>query len=446
MVDFSTIWMYLIFSLSIAVMLWRPKGINETIPIVIGATMIVLLGYVSMEDLKNILSIVSGPSLTILSTIMMSIVLESIGFFKWIAHNIIIKSKNSGIRLYLYTNLLCFLMTMLFNNDGSILITTPIIIHIIRFLSLKPHQYLPYLISGALVATASSAPIAVSNISNLIALKIVGLDLNSYVKIMFVPSMCGIVAMNLILYWLFRNHIPKQLGLTVFNGRISNIFTHPLNPSAEAEVDKNLFKICIAVVVVTRGAFFVLSPFGIPMEFIGLFGALILMMIRWLKRRIGFQDILKSTPWHILIFAFSMYVLVYGLKNAGLNTLIISTFKENIEFDTFHATMTMGLLTTVFSNIFNNLPAVMIGTLAITEMELDTAVMQVAYLANIIGSDIGSLLTPIGTLATLIWMFILKKYQIKVTWGKYISITILVVPAALMVSLFSLYLWILLIL
>lgn len=427
-------------------MLWRPKGINETIPVAIGATMIVLLGYVSIEDLKNILSIVSGPSLTILSTIMMSIVLESIGFFKWIAHNIIIKSKNSGIRLYLYTNLLCFLMTMLFNNDGSILITTPIIIHIIRFLSLKPHQYLPYLISGALVATASSAPIAVSNISNLIALKIVGLDLNSYVKIMFVPSMVGIFAMSLLLYWIFRNNIPKQLGLMTFNGRMSNIFTHPLNPSAEAEVDKNLFKICIAVVVVTRGAFFVLSPFGIPLEFIGLFGALVLMMIRWFKKRVGFQDVLKSTPWHILIFAFSMYVLVYGLKNAGLNTLIISTFKENIQLDTFHATMTMGLLTTVFSNIFNNLPAVMIGTLAITEMDLDTAVMQVAYLANIIGSDIGSLLTPIGTLATLIWMFILKKYHIKVTWGKYISITILVVPVALMVSLFSLYLWILLIL
>jgi len=446
MVDFSTIWMYLIFSLSIVIMLWRPKGINETIPVAIGATMIVLLGYVSIEDLKNILSIVSGPSLTILSTIMMSIVLESIGFFKWIAHNIIIKSKNSGIRLYLYTNLLCFLMTMLFNNDGSILITTPIIIHIIRFLSLKPHQYLPYLISGVLVATASSAPIAVSNISNLIALKIVGLDLNSYVKIMFVPSMVGIFAMSLLLYWIFRNNIPKQLGLMTFNGRMSNIFTHPLNPSAEAEVDKNLFKICITVVVATRGAFFVLSPFGIPLEFIGLFGALVLMMIRWFKKRVGFQDVLKSTPWHILIFAFSMYVLVYGLKNAGLNTLIISTFKENIQLDTFHATMTMGLLTTVFSNIFNNLPAVMIGTLAITEMDLDTAVMQVAYLANIIGSDIGSLLTPIGTLATLIWMFILKKYHIKVTWGKYISITILVVPVALMVSLFSLYLWILLIL
>jgi arsenical pump membrane protein len=106
----------------------------------------------------------------------------------------------------------------------------------------------------------------------------------------------------------------------------------------------------------------------------------------------------------------------------------------------------MGILTTVLSNIFNNLPAVMIGTLAITEMGLNPALLQVAYLANVIGSDIGSLLTPIGTLATLIWMFILKKHNIRMTWGKYISITILIIPVALTVSLLSLYLWVLLVL
>lgn len=446
MADYSTIWILTIFFLSIGIMLWRPKGLNETIPITIGAAIIVALGFVSFSDLKNILSIVSGPSLTILSTIMMSIVLESIGFFKWIAQNIIMKSNNSGVRLYIYTNSLCFFMTMLFNNDGSILITTPILIHIIKFLSLKPHQYFPYLISGALIATASSAPIAVSNISNLIALKIVGLDLNSYVKIMFVPSMIGIFIMSLLLYMLFRNNIPKQLRFTPFKNKPINIFTHPLDPSSKAEIDKHLFKICIAVVVITRGAFFTLSPLGIPLELIGLLGASVLIAIRWAKTGIGIIDVLKNSPWHILIFAFSMYVLVYGLKNAGLNTLITSTFKDFVEQGIFHATIIMGLMTAVFSNIFNNLPAVMIGTLSITEMELSPVLLQVAYLANVMGSDIGSLLTPIGTLATLVWMFLLKKHRIKMTWGQYISVTILIIPFTLLVSLLSLCLWVWLIL
>jgi len=178
--DSSITIMLVVFIFTIIFMLWRPFGINETIPTTIGAVIVLITGIVSWNDVLGILGIVSGPSLTILSTIMMSIVLESIGFFRWIAYNIVIKSKESGVRLYIYIILLCFSMTMLFNNDRSILITTPIIIHIVKLLRFKPHQALAYLISGALIATAASAPIAVSNNSNLIALEIEGLSLNSY--------------------------------------------------------------------------------------------------------------------------------------------------------------------------------------------------------------------------------------------------------------------------
>lgn len=193
--------MFIVFSLTILFMLWRPYGINETIPTTIGAGIILLTGIVSWSDVFNIFDIVRGPALTILATIMMTIVLDSIGLFRWIAVNIVIRSKGSGVRLYLYTNLLCFLMTLLFNNDGSILITTPIIIYIAKLLHLKPHQSLPYLISGAIIATAASAPIAVSNISNLIALKIVNLSLNSYVQMMFIPSMIGIFTIAILMYF-----------------------------------------------------------------------------------------------------------------------------------------------------------------------------------------------------------------------------------------------------
>jgi arsenical pump membrane protein len=161
-------------------MLWRPFGINETVPTVTGAIIVLLAGIVPLSDVAAIYDIISGAAITILSTIVMSIVLESVGFFRWIAYNLVNKSNGSGIKLFIYVNLLCFLTTLFFNNDGSILITTPIIIHITSLLQLKRHQKIPYLISGAITATVSSAPIAVSNIANLIALKIVGLDLNSY--------------------------------------------------------------------------------------------------------------------------------------------------------------------------------------------------------------------------------------------------------------------------
>ncbi|MEK5183596.1 arsenic transporter [Solibacillus sp. FSL W7-1324] len=447
--DSSLIMMLIIFTFTIVFMLWRPKNVNETVPTTIGAAIVLILGIVSWTDILDILGIVSGPSLTILSTIMMTIVLESIGFFKWIAFNIVNRSKGSGIRLYVYTNLLCFLMTMLFNNDGSILITTPIIIRIVQLLKFKPHQMYPYLISGALIATAASAPIAVSNIANLIALKIIGLTLNDYVLMMFIPSMIGIFVIAWLLFLYFKKDIPKvsiMFPLKRAHLHSTQLYTHPLDPAGNPEdIDWKMFKICILIIIITRIAFFALTPFGISLEFIGLFGAAILIIYRWIRIRIGIKDVIRNTPWQIFLFAFNMYVLVYGLKNVGLNDFIVSSLREFIAQDALQATIIMGMLTTVLSNLVNNLPAVMFSTMAIVDMGLEPLIVQIAYLASVIGSDIGALLTPIGTLATLIWMFELKKFGVKMTWRKYLKVTFLVIPIGLFVSLFSLYLWIMLV-
>ncbi|MCC3645854.1 MULTISPECIES: arsenic transporter [Cytobacillus] len=438
--------MIIIFSLTIIFMLWRPFGINETIPTTIGAAITLLIGIVPLTDILAIFNIVSGASLTIISTIMMSIVLESIGFFKWIAINIVSRSRGSGLKLFLYIMVLCFLMTMFFNNDGSILITTPIIIHVVTLLKLKPHQKFPYLISGALIATAASAPIAVSNISNLIALKIVGLSLNSYIEMMFVPSMIGIFTLGLLLYLYFRRDLPKKVlntSLKLDKTSSAFLYSHPLDQSAwHKNIDWWMFKVSLFIVVLTRICFFVLSSYGIPLEWIGLTGAFVLILIRWYRNGIGIKDIILKTPWHILLFAFNMYVLVYGLKNVGINDFLILHLQDYIHRDPLYASFIMGSLLTVMSNLFNNLPAVMIGTIAITEMGLETYLLQIAYLANVIGSDIGALLTPVGTLATLIWFHILKSHSIKVTWAQYLKVTLMVIPFSLFISILALYLWI----
>lgn len=93
------------------------------------------------------------------------------------------------------------------------------------------------------------------------------------------------------------------------------------------------------------------------------------------------------------------------------------------------------------SNLFNNLPSVMIGTLTLTEMNLDPSILHAGYFASIIGADIGALILPMGTLASLIWMHILKEHKIHFTWRKYIKTTLVVIPISLLVSLISLYVW-----
>lgn len=429
----------LIFTLTISVMLWKPRGLNETIPTAIGAALLLLFGIVPLQDIISIFNMISGASITILATIVMTIVLESVGFFQWAAINIISRSRGSGKLLFFYILTLCFLVTIFFNNDGSILITTPIIIHIVKTLRLRPHQQIPYLISGALVATAASAPIAVSNIANLIALEIVGLDLNGYVNMIFVPSIIGIITMGLLLFIYFKEDIPERINISLFKNGIKN---NPLSSSSNNQtIDWKMFYISIIIIVIIRVSYFTLTPLGVPLELISVVGAVILISLRYFRYKKGWKDIILKTPWHILLFAFSMYVIVFALQNVGLTTIIVDFIGPVIESNHFNAIMIMGVMISVLSNIVNNLPSIMIGTLALTSMDIDLHTTQISYLASILGSDIGSLLTPIGTLATLIWMFILRKNNIDISWGQYLKVTIMVIPITLFVSLILLYLW-----
>lgn len=451
MFDLNIAFALIVFALTVVFIMWRPYGVNEAIPTAIGATLMFLAGIVPLSDVFLIFEMVSGAAVTILSTIVMSIILESIGFFRWAAVNLACKARGSGILLFWYINLLCFLMTLFFNNDGSILITTPIIIQTLTLLNLKNRQKIPYLLSGALIATGSSAPIGVSNLANLIALKIVGLDLNSYAAMMFVPSMIGIVAIATLLILYFKQDIPRKIPrlslqnmnvLTHSTSHTSARLLHPLSvePTRQAP-DWQMFRICIIIVVLTRISFFMLAPFGIPTEIPAMAGALLLIFVRWCLRKEGAFDIIKKTPWHILIFAFSMYVVIYGLHNVGFTSMIVALLRDVVSASHFDAIFVMGILLSIMSNLCNNLPSIMIGTLSLTEMNLDVSVLQVSYLASILGADIGSLLLPIGTLASLIWIFILRENHVPISWGQYLKATLFVIPAGLFISLLALYAW-----
>ncbi|WP_028401232.1 arsenic transporter [Ectobacillus panaciterrae] len=436
-----------VFLITTAVIFWRPKGINEAWPAAIGAGIILLTGVVSRTDVLDIIHKIGGASITIIATIVMAVILESFGFFHWSAARLAGLAKGSGYRLYWYIQLLCFLMTLLFNNDGSILITTPILILLLKNLQLKPHQQIPYLLTGALIATASSAPIGVSNIVNLIALKIVHMTLYMHTAMMFIPASLGLLFMSWLMYVVVKRKLPKQLPNSAYD--IEHIFFtkdfHPLKGQISVETKRQRTKFMLKIllfVFIMRCSLFVASFFAIPIEFVAVLGSLVLLVWRWYHLRTNPIDILKKTPWHILIFAFSMYVLIYGLHNSGLTALLLQVTEPIVKQGLFEASFIMGGLVSILSNFFNNHPALLIGTIALTEMHLDPVTLKTMYLASIIGSDVGSLLLPIGTLASLIWMHILKQNKIKVKWKDYLNVSLIVIPATVIVTLFLLYNWI----
>lgn len=436
-----------IFIITMITIFLRPHDINETYPASIGALIIIGTGGVSWLNIVDISSKISSASLTIIATIVMAVTLESFGFFHWVAAKLAQLSKNSGHKLYWYIQLLSFTMTLLFNNDGSILITTPILILVLKNFKLKPHEQIPYLLSGALIATASSAPIGVSNITNLIALKIVNMTLYMHTAMMFVPCTIGLIAMSLLMFLSLKNKLPKTLPIQE-NDLEEDFFTtvfRPTNgrlfPNTSSKRTKFMIKI-LSFVFGIRCLLFVASYFSIPIEVVAILGSIVLLLWRWYYLSINPMDIFKKTPWYILIFAFSMYVIIYGLNNIGLIDFIVKICEPLVTQNLFNASFIMGTLISILSCIFNNHPALMVGTIALTNMGLDSITLKTIYLANIVGSDIGSLLLPIGTLASLMWFYILRQNRIKVSWKDYMSLTIKAIPLTVAITLILLFLWV----
>lgn len=437
-----------IFVMTMIIIFLRPADINEAYAASVGAIILLLIGAVNYANLQDITNKIGGASITIISTIVMAVILESFGFFHWVAAALTRLAKGSGYRLYWYIQLLCFVMTLLFNNDGSILITTPILILLLRnFGFVYPHEFIPYLLSGALVATGSSTPIGVSNITNLISLNIIDMTLYNYTKMMFIPGTLGLLFMSGLMFLVLKSKLPRTLPKPtieldeMFFREKFHSFKGSLSLDTKEKRKSFMLKV-LAFVFAIRCLLFVASYFRIPIEIVAASGSVILLIWRWYYLRTNPRDILRKTPWHILLFAFSMYVIIYGLNNIGLTAYLIKFSEPIVSKSLFHASFLMGGLISVLSNIFNNHPALMIGTITLSNMGLDPITLKTIYLANIIGSDIGALILPIGTLASLMWMFILEKNDIRVPWKEYINVTIVVIPMTVLFTLYFLYYWI----
>ncbi len=476
-------WIILPILLSVVIMiLWRPWNLNEAIPAVLGAILVFELGFVTPSDIGVVFHIVSGAGLTIVATMFMSAIMDSVGFFLWAAIKMAVFANGSGKKLFFFTLMLSFLMTLFFNNDGSILITTPIIIEITNRLRLNKREALPYLLGGALVASASSAPIGVSNLANLIALKIVGLNLIQYGQLMILPSILGILVCTGMLYLIFRNKIPSKYNTDFLRSSIFEppIPLHPVHPRPGGKpkfpppepphrgperkhhllhqshnppgvlrreangppprqhVDRPMFIVGTAIIILVRIAFFVGARFGVSTEYVSISGALILLAIFGLRHPARVKLVVTRAPWYILVFAFGMYTIVYSLRTQGFTGIFGHIV--NVHGDLLWVIVITGLLLTLMSCLMNNLSAVMLGTLVLTSLHLSPEYLKLSYLAGILGSDIGALLLPIGTLASLMWLHIVKQ-QFQVGWIDYLKASIPVIVPSLVVSLLTLYFW-----
>lgn len=184
--------------------------------------------------------------------------------------------------------------------------------------------------------------------------------------------------------------------------------------------------------------FFAIEPLGVPISAIAAACALILYLIAARGHVISTRKVLRDAPWQVVVFSLGMYLVVYGLRNAGLTDFLTHILNVFAGYGVWGASLGTGLLAAGLSSVMNNMPTVLVGALSIHSAEATGIVREAMIYANVIGCDLGPKITPIGSLATLLWLHVLARKNIVITWGYYFRTGIVLTLPILLATLAAL--------
>lgn len=399
-----------IFLLTLILVIWQPRGLGIGWSACAGAVVALLAGVIHPADLPVVWHIVWNATGTFVAIIIISLLLDKAGFFEWAALHVARWGGGRGRVLFGLLILLGAAVSALFANDGAALILTPIVIAMLGALGFSSQATLAFVMAAGFIADTASLPLVVSNLVNIVSANFFQLSFAGYATIMIPVNVASVVMSMVVMFAFFYRDIPASYDLA------------QLRQPADAIRDRATFITGWWVLGLLLAGFFWLEPLGIPISVIAAAGAIILLSVAGRGPVISTRAVIKGAPWQIVFFSLGMYLVVYGLRNAGLTDMLTGVLNRFAQHGVWGAAVGTGLLTALLSSVMNNMPTVLVGALSIDAVSAHGVVKEAMVFANVIGSDLGPKITPIGSLATLLWLHVLQRKNIRISWGYYFRV------------------------
>jgi arsenical pump membrane protein len=425
-----------LFLATLALVIWQPRGLGIGWSAMGGAVLALLTGVISWADVPVVWQIVWDATFTFVALIVISVLLDEAGFFQWAALHVARWGGGRGHWLFPLVVVLGALITAVFANDGAALLLTPIVVAILLRLNFTPAATLAFVVATGFVADTTSLPLVISNLVNIVSANYFGITFNRYAAVMVPVNIVSLLATLGVLWLAYRRQVPQYYPLA------------QLEAPATALRDRLVFRAAFPMLVLLLLGYFVLAPLGVPVAAVTGTAALVLLALagRWHQAGRGAVlspvKVLREAPWQIVIFSLGMYLVVYGLRNAGLTGSLATALIWLAGHGPWVAAIGTGFGAALLSSVMNNLPGVLVGALSIEQAQgIPPLTRELMIYANVIGCDLGPKFTPIGSLATLLWMHVLARKGITIGWGQYMRIGLAITPPVLLVVLAALVVW-----
>jgi arsenical pump membrane protein len=406
------------FALMLVLVVVRPRGWNEAWWTMLGAGAMLALGLVSPRDAIDATLAGKSALLFLLSLLILSLLVGKSGFFDWAAIRCAHVARGDARSLYRNAFLLGAIVTATLSLDTTAVILTPILLVLVKRLDLPAA---PYVVMSAFVANVGSLVLPMSNLTNLLFADAFHLTFSAFAGRMIGPQLVALGMTYALLRWYFRRELPGR-----FDGEA-------LPDAASVVPSHAYFVACVTVLSIVLAGYFVAPLVGIQPCAVAFAGSGLLAIAGLATGRVTLGAA-GEVSWGIFPFVVGLFVAVKGLENLGL-VAISSGYLTRMTPGSPGALLAVAGATAVGSNLMNNLPAALIARSVLFASHAGTATV----LAALVGADVGPMVTPFGSLATMLVLALAQREGEGLRAGRLVVLGLWALPVIVVATTLALY-------